>query len=44
MGKYAINDDFLQQIETLEVMLKNNVGGVFGGNHQSKVPVDVREI
>lgn len=36
MGKYAINDDFLQQIETLEIMLKNNVGGVFGGNHQSK--------
>lgn len=36
MAKYAINEDFLQQLETLELILKNNVAGVFGGNHQSK--------
>lgn len=36
MAHYAINEDFLQQIETLELILKNNVAGVFGGNHQSK--------
>ena len=36
MGKYAINEEFLQQIETLELILKNNVAGIFGGNHQSK--------
>ena len=36
MSKYAINEEFLQQIETLQVMLKNNLAGLFGGNHQSK--------
>ena len=36
MGKYAINEDFLQQLETIELILKNNVAGLFGGNHQSK--------
>ncbi len=36
MSKYAINEEFLQQIETLQVILKNNLAGLFGGNHQSK--------
>ena len=36
MEKFAINEAFLQQIETLQIILKNNVAGLFGGNHQSK--------
>lgn len=36
MSKYAINEDLLQQIEALQVILKNNLAGLFGGNHQSK--------
>ena len=36
MGKYAINEEFLQDIETLEMIVKNNVAGLFGGMPQSK--------
>ena len=36
MSNYAINEEFLQQVEALQVILKNNVAGLFGGNHQSK--------
>ncbi len=36
MSKYVINEDFLQQVEALQVILKNNLAGLFGGNHQSK--------
>lgn len=36
MAKYVINEAFLQQVETLQTVLKNNVGGMFGGNRQSK--------
>lgn len=36
MSKYVINEDFLQQIETLQIILKNNLAGLFGGNHKSK--------
>lgn len=36
MSKYVINESFLQQIETLQVILKNNIAGLFGGNHKSK--------
>lgn len=36
MSYFAINDEFLQQLETLELIVKNNVAGSFGGNHQSK--------
>ena len=36
MSKYAINEEFLQQVEALQVILKNNVAGLFGGNHQSR--------
>ncbi len=36
MSKYAINEEFLQQIEALQVILKNNLAGLFGGNHKSR--------
>ena len=36
MSKFAINEEFLQQVEALQVLLKNNIAGLFGGNHQSK--------
>ena len=36
MEKFVINEAFLQQVETLEVMLKNSTAGLFGGNHTSK--------
>lgn len=32
----VINEDFLQQLETLQMLIKNNVAGQFGGNHQSR--------
>ena len=31
-----INEEFLEEIELLRTLLKNNVAGRFGGNHQSK--------
>ncbi len=31
-----INEEFLQEVETLQTLLKNNVAGQFGGNHRSK--------
>ncbi len=36
MSKFVVNEQFLQQIETLQTLLKNNVGGMFGGNHKSR--------
>lgn len=33
---FAINEEFLQQVERLQLLIKNNVAGMFGGNHQSK--------
>jgi len=36
MEKYVINEEFLQQLETLETILHNNVSGMFGGNRKSK--------
>ena len=36
MAKFAINEAFLQQLETLQTILKNNIAGLFGGNHKSK--------
>ena len=37
MANYlAINEEFLQQVERLQMLVKNNVAGLFGGNHQSK--------
>lgn len=32
----VIDDEFLQQVETLQMLVKNNVAGMFGGNHKSK--------
>jgi len=36
MGKYVINEGFLQQVEALQMLIKNNVAGLFGGNHKSR--------
>ena len=36
MSKFVINEEFLQEIETLQTILKNNVSGMFGGNRQSR--------
>lgn len=36
MAKMAINEEFLQRLEGLQTLVKNNVAGLFGGNHQSK--------
>lgn len=36
MSKLAITDEFLQEVELLELLVKNNVAGMFGGNHKSK--------
>ena len=36
MGKMVIDEAFLSEIEALETVLRNNVAGMFGGNHQSK--------
>ena len=36
MGNIAIDERFLQRIETLQTVLKNNIAGMFGGNHKSK--------
>lgn len=36
MGNLAINEAFLQRVEMLQTVLKNNVAGLFGGNHKSK--------
>ena len=36
MGKMVIDEAFLSEIETLQTLLKNNVAGMFGGNHKSK--------
>lgn len=36
MGKMVVDEATLAEIETLQTLLKNNVAGAFGGNHQSK--------
>ena len=36
MGKMVIDEAFLSEIESLETVLKNNIAGMFGGNHRSK--------
>ena len=33
---FVINEEFLQQVELLQMLIKNNVAGLFGGNHKSK--------
>ena len=36
MSALVINEEFLSQVELLHMLVKNNVAGLFGGNHQSK--------
>ncbi len=36
MAKFVINEEFLQQVETLQILIKNNLAGQFGGNHKTK--------
>lgn len=36
MGNLAINEAFLQRVETLQTLVKKNIAGLFGGNHKSK--------
>ena len=36
MSKLIVSEEFLSQIELLQMMIKNNVAGQFGGNHRSK--------
>lgn len=36
MSKEIINEELLSQIEMLQTLLKNNVAGMFGGNHKSR--------
>ncbi|MBQ7387626.1 MAG: DUF58 domain-containing protein [Clostridia bacterium] len=36
MSKMVIDEAFLSELETLETLLKNNIAGMFGGNHKSR--------
>lgn len=36
MDKLVINEAFLQRVELLQTVLKNNIAGLFGGNHKSR--------
>lgn len=36
MAKFVIDEAFLKQIELLETLIKNNIAGLFGGNHQTR--------
>ena len=36
MSALIISEEFLSQVELLQTLVKNNVAGLFGGNHQSK--------
>lgn len=36
MAKFVINEELLAQIEMLQTLIKNNIAGLFGGNHKSK--------
>ena len=36
MKKAVISEAFLQQVESLQMLIKNNVAGMFGGNRKSK--------
>ncbi len=36
MAKFVVNEGFLQQLESLQMLVKNNIAGLFGGNHKSK--------
>ena len=36
MNDFVINEEFLQQLDTLHMLVKNNVAGMFGGNRKSR--------
>ncbi len=36
MAKFVITEELLTQMEALQMLLKNNVAGMFGGNHKSR--------
>ena len=36
MSRLVINESFLQEVEKLQMLLKNNLAGQFGGNRQTK--------
>ena len=36
MARVVINEAFLQQLERIEVLIKNNYAGMFGGSHKSR--------
>lgn len=36
MSYFVIDEKFLQRLETLQSLVKNNVAGLFGGTHKSK--------
>lgn len=36
MSKVVITEEFLREVELLQILVKDNVAGMFGGNHQSK--------
>lgn len=36
MKKFVVNEEFLQSLETLQLFIKNNVAGQFGGNNRSR--------
>ena len=36
MNKLVIDERFLQELEILAMHVKDNVAGLFGGNHQTK--------
>ena len=36
MGKMVIDESFLSELEALETLLRNNIAGMFGGNHKAK--------
>ena len=36
MARKVIDEEILGQFEILQMIIKNNVAGMFGGNHKSK--------
>ncbi len=36
MAKFVVNEELLSQLEAMQMLLKNNVAGMFGGNHKSR--------
>lgn len=36
MAKFQITEELLSQMEMLQMLLRNNVAGMFGGNHKSR--------